>query len=177
MFKHHSIACGAICVAAGIAMALNELAGLAFVLVGVFVAVLVGPSFMRESEGVLKAHTVAIGLMIMGAGIGIVPMDGSWMLFSVTAAFSLAFAWVAAAVAYDFRANPTDKASLRDINRIAVAFGLPIEGLSLVRYLVETDRSVLSGLVAVAVLAWAGYKLAPRTIIRRARPYIRETVA
>lgn len=177
MFKQYSIAYGAICIGATIAMGLNELSGLALILIGLFIACLLGfvRQFMHEDEEVLKAPVFVIGLMVVTAGIGIMPMDGDWFLFWATTAFSLVFAWFTAACIYDLRANLFDAASLRDINRIAIAIGLPVLGLSLVRYLVETDRSVVSGVILMIGLACAGYRLAPRTVIRRTRSYVTGT--
>lgn len=179
MFKNYTIACGTICVAAGICMGLNEFAGLWLLMVGGFVGVFIGPlpGMLNEHSRGLVAPGLAVGFLIMAAAVGIMPMDGDWLLFWTTTVLSLALAWVAAASVYDLRASLTDKASLKDINWIAFAFCLPVAGLSLVRYLVETDRSVMSGLIMVAVLAWAGYKFAPRAVIRQTRPYISETVA
>lgn len=181
MFKIYTIACGAICVAAGIFMGLNELAGFGLLMVGVFVGVLIGlmPGMLSENSRGLVAPGLAVGFLIMAAAIGIMPMDGDWLLFWTTTVLSLVLAWVAAASVYDLRANLTDKASLKDINQVAFAFCLPVAGLSLVRYLVETDRSIVSGLIMVVILAAFGYKLAPRCVVRipQSKPLRRETTA
>ncbi|MDQ1299732.1 MAG: hypothetical protein QG636_400 [Patescibacteria group bacterium] len=181
MFKIYTIVCGAICVAAGICMGLNELAGFGLLMVGVFVGVLIGllPGMLSENDRGLVAPGLAVGFLIMASVIGIMPMHGSWLSFWTTLALSLVLAWVAAAAVYNLRANLTDKASLKDISHIAVSLGLPVLGLSLVRYLVETDRSIVSGLIMVVVLAAFGYMLAPRSVVRipQPKPLRRETTA
>lgn len=152
MFKSFAIACGGICVLAGIAMGFHEFAGTLVVLLGLAL--------------ILLCRYISLGMLIIAAGIGVMPMDGSWLLFWATAVASLVFAWFTAASIYEMRGSITDLNSWRDVNRIALALCVPIVGLSLVRYLVETDRSVVSGLILVTLLAWLGYKLMPRTLIR-----------
>lgn len=158
MFKSFAIACGGICVLAGIAMGFHEFAGTFVVLLGLAL--------------ILLRRYISLGMLIITAGIGVMPMDGSWLLFSATVVASLVFAWFAAVCVYEMHGSVTDLNSWRDISRIALAFCVPVAGLSLVRYLVETDRSVVSGLILVAVFAYLGYKLMPRTIIRVPRPRI-----
>lgn len=163
MFKNFGIACGGICFLAGIAMGLHEFGGTLVVLLGLGL--------------ILLCRYIALGLLIITAGIGVMPMDGSWFLFWVTAVASLGFAWCSAAAAYELYGSLTDLNSIRNINRIALAFCMPVAGLSLVRYAVETDRSVVSGLIVVAGLAWLGYKLMPRTIVCVPRPRVSEEMA
>ncbi len=187
MFKMYALLSGVICVVAVMLASMSDLAGLFVVSAGLFVACLFGGFMTSPAEKGSSAHEhkgpmsrfMAVGLLIMAAGFGIMPMDGSWFLFLLTGGFSFMFAWFPATAVYDLRSNPNDKVSWKDINHIAVSLGLPILGLSLARYLVETDRSVMSGLVMVVVLAVAGYMLAPRSVVRisQPKPLRRETTA
>lgn len=185
MFKIYALLSGVLSLTAVLLAGMNDLAGLFVVFAGIFVTCLFGGFMFNTSENGPLAHDhkglsspfIGVGLLLIAVGIGIMPMDGSWFLFGITGAFSLMLVWGAAGAVYDLRANVTDKVSLKDINHIAFALGLPVAGLSLVRYLVETDRSIVSGLIMVVVLAAFGYKLAPRCVVRipQAKPLRRET--
>lgn len=181
MFKNFALVSGVICVITGMLASINDYIGLIVVLAGLLVTWLLVVSEgekSRDQERSLESGAFfAGGILIMAAGAGIMPMDGDWFLFWVTGALSLALTWWAARMVYNLRANLNDKVSWKDINHIAVSLGLPVLGLSLVRYLVETDRSVVSSLIMVAVLAAFGYMLAPRSVVRihQPKPLRRET--
>lgn len=161
MFKQSAFRAGLVCL---VSVILSSLFGswsiaAAFMLAGVLTVI---------SHPRMDGIPMAIGVFVVAVGLGNMPMDGSWLLWGISLGFSLAFAFMSAASLYGSQAGT--QWNWRDYAWITASLALPISGLSLVQYLVQTDRSVVSGLIVIAVLTWLARKVAPRTIVLRPAP-------
>lgn len=150
MFKRYVLLVGALCILVPVLSAVfgSWVAG-ALLLIGALV-------------GVFK--NLPVGMFLAAIAIGNMSMDGSWVLWGLTLVTSLGLGVLATIVLYDEQV-PGRHGSWPGFKRVLVSLTLPIIGPSLIQFLVETDRPMLSGLIVVAALAWACWKLAPRTII------------
>lgn len=117
----------------------------------------------RVSDQV-KDGRYAIIMYLLGGSIATVPPDGSWISWGSTALVSLGLCFWASYVLYDLKRERSDH-NWPLLTNIFVSLGLPMLGLGLVQYLVETDRSIVSGVILVGLLTWVGWRLAPRNYL------------
>lgn len=150
MFRRYVLMVGVMCILVTI---LNAFFG--FWVVGILV--LVGFLYALFKD-------ISAGLFLAAVAIGNMPMDGSWVLWGLTIFASLGLGLLAAVTLYE-KQVPSRCDCRPGLGRVLASLALPIIGLCLVQYLVETDRSVVSGLILMAILVGIGWKLAPRTII------------
>lgn len=105
--------------------------------------------------------------IILTVGLAMMPTDGSALLVGLNLVVTLC-ALVATSVAvYAREACTCERIVWKDIARIAGAVGLPVLGMVLIQYEVQTDRQVWTGCIALVVLTWLGWWVTPTMPFQR----------
>lgn len=128
------------------------------------------PSSTELQEGRRDRSVVPAiwGLVFFSVAVGSMSMDGSYLLLAVSTIFSVGLAVGVGYTVMGLRGSFTGTHLA-----LITSFALPVLGLSLVQYLLHTERSILSGLLVIGMLTWIGYKIAPRAVERPHRPNLR----
>jgi hypothetical protein len=135
-------------------------------------AILLTPSIFASAKDedtgwtVMGTGTAPYGYAALTIALASMPVDNTSLLVVVNMIAAIICVVLTSVAIYAQGALPSERIVWKDIQRVAIAIGLPVLGMFLVNYLVQTERSVMTGCLAICALTWVGWKQAPVVFVR-----------